>query len=108
MILEELKEFYTQKLNATIWLDQGDCIIFKSGSFLFGFCQREKADISGMLTFYFETPGEVDSMFELLKRPEVEPPRKNEKYKIYHFYTIDPEGRNLEFQYFDHPLPSSN
>lgn len=31
-------------------------------------------------------------------------PRHNERYQIYQFFAKDPEGRNLEFQAFLHPL----
>jgi hypothetical protein len=32
------------------------------------------------------------------------PPRVNDRYQIYQFFAKDPEGRQLEFQAFLHPL----
>jgi histidyl-tRNA synthetase len=34
----------------------------------------------------------------------VSSPRENSKYRIYHFYARDPEGRSIEFQSFLHPI----
>lgn len=32
-------------------------------------------------------------------------PRENTKYRIYHFFGVDPEGRTVEFRHFLHPVP---
>jgi hypothetical protein len=31
-------------------------------------------------------------------------PKTNERYRIYHFFGKDPEGRNIECQAFLHPV----
>jgi len=36
------------------------------------------------------------------------PPKENPKYRIYHFYGRDPEGRSIEFQQFLHPVSSQS
>lgn len=33
-------------------------------------------------------------------------PQQNDKYRIYHFFAEDPEGRTIEFQTFLDPVPS--
>ena len=98
--LKELKKFYTEKVECKIWMDQGDCIIFQNGNFLFGFCQRDEIDNCGIITFYYETRNEVNRFYEKFKDTAIAPPAENKKYPIYHFFTYDPEDRMLEFQHF--------
>ena len=58
-----------------------------------------------MYTFVYPTRDEVDAMYERFKDTTADgPPRDNPKYKIYQFFAKDPEGRQLEFQAFLHPL----
>ncbi len=99
--LEEVKSFYS-KIGAKVWIDQTDCIIFKHDNFLFGFCERDGISTGWLLTFFYETRVEVDRMYEILNlgNKNISPPVMNEKYNIYHFFTTDPEGRDIEFQVF--------
>lgn len=103
--LEKLRSFYTNKIKCSIWLDQGDCIILRHGNFLFGFCDRKTPDICGMLTFFYPEKSDVDDIYETFRTDDLPPPAENKKYNIYHFFTKDPEGRILEFQYFNSPVP---
>lgn len=100
-MLEELREFYLKKIGCQLWLEQADCLIFRSGNMLFGFCQRDKSDSEGLLTFFFDRKEQVDRAYEQFKASALSPPTMNEKYRIYHFFARDPEGRMIEFQYFD-------
>ncbi len=102
--LDKLKGFYLDSVGAEIWLEQEDCVIFRHGNLLFGFCQRPHVECSGTLTFFFSTKEEVDVMYEKFKEIAVSKPVMNEKYDIYNFFTHDPEGRSIEFQYFNHPV----
>lgn len=102
--LNVLKEFYINRVGCTLWLDQGGCMIFKHGNFLFGFCQRDKTDTCGMLTFFYKDRKEVDRMYKEFKDLAQGPPKENPKYKIYHFFAKDPDGRAIEFQYFLDPI----
>jgi nitroreductase/predicted lactoylglutathione lyase len=104
LMLDKLKEFYLNRLGCRIWLAQEDCIIFKYGNFLFGFCQREKAQIDGLLTFVFESREEVDAAFIKYSEISTTKPEFSAKYQIYNFFAKDPEGRRLEFQYFENPV----
>lgn len=103
-MMEELKEFYTKEIGCEVWLEQGGCVILKAGNLLFGFCQRDKADMDALITFFYNTKAEVDLKYEKFKNIAVEKPVKNLKYKIYHFFTKDPEGRMIEFQHFLNPI----
>ena len=103
-IREKIVEFYVNKVEMSIWLEQKDCTILKHGNLLLGFCQRDKPDIEGMITFFYPTREEVDKMYERFKKISNGPPKENPRYQIYHFFTKDPEGRNLEFQHFMHAL----
>jgi len=98
--LEELKEFYINRIDCEMWMDQGDCAILSHGEFLFGFCTREKKETDGMLTFVYDSREDVDTIFEKMKDISTSTPYDNPKYPIYHFFGKDPEGRAIEFQVF--------
>ena len=98
--LEELKNFYLHKVECVMWMDQDDCCIFKNGNFLFGFCSRDSIETQGMITFYYNEKSEINRFYEKFRDTADNEPRDNPKYPIYHFFTKDPEGRILEFQYF--------
>ncbi len=98
--LKELKEFYMNRVGATLWMDQGDCQIFRKGNFLFGFCRRDKADLDALMTFFFDKKEKVDLIYRELKGIALSPPVMNKNYPIYNFFARDPEGRMIEFQYF--------
>ncbi len=103
--LKKMKEFYTDVIGATIWIDQQDCVIFKHDNFLFGLCKREGDVGAGwLMTFFYQTIAEVDVMYDKVKAQAVSKPSKNDKYQIYQFYAKDPEGRDLEFQAFLHEI----
>ena len=101
--LQTVQEFYTE-IGARVWLDQKTCIILKHGNMLLGFCESEKCDTNGIITFFYSNKEKVDRMYEKLKAKAVTEPRENEKYRIYHFFARDPEERTIEFQCFLHPL----
>ena len=98
--LEELAVFYTQRVGAELWMDQGDCRIFRHGQFLFGFCQRETAEACGILTFVYPDREGVDRMYEIFRDGALGAPHDNPRYPIYNFFARDPEGRMIEFQFF--------
>lgn len=99
-IQSELGKFYKEKLGCDLWMDRGGCHIFQHGNMLFGLCQREVVDDLGMITFFYSSRKAVDEMYEKFKDYSVDKPKDNSYYRIYHFYAKDPEGRNIEFQYF--------
>lgn len=101
--IEETKKFYLD-IGAEIWIDQKDCVIFKHGNFLFGFCEREKVNAGWLLTFFYKTKEEVDDMYEKLIESATSKPVTNDRYQIYQFYAKDHEGRDLEFQTFLHDI----
>ncbi|MBN1677309.1 MAG: VOC family protein [Candidatus Thermoplasmatota archaeon] len=98
--LREIVDFYTARLGMEVWLEQEDCTILHHGNLMLGFCQRERADACGIITFYFSSTEEVDGRYEDLKDLAEGPPKENPKYRIYHFFLRDPEGRRLEIQKF--------
>ena len=100
LMLEDLTEFYTQRVGAELWMDQTDCRIFNHGRFLFGFCQREEAETCGILTFVYPDREGVDRMYDLFRDEALGEPRDNPRYPIYNFFARDPEGRMIEFQVF--------
>lgn len=98
--LKEMKEFYINRVGATLWMDQEDCLIFRKGHFLFGFCQRDTADLDALMTFFYDEKEKVDQIYEELKGIARSGPVMHKKYPIYNFFARDPEGRLIEFQYF--------
>lgn len=102
--LEEVSQFYIQKVGCKLWLDQGACKILKHGNMLIGFCQGNEVDTQGVITFFYPEKDSVDRMYKKLKDVAKNPPKMNPKFNIYHFYGEDPEGRSIEFQFFNHEL----
>jgi len=99
--LEQLKLFYRDRLDAELWKDQGDCLIFEKNGFRFGFCERKSAESCGILTFVFDSKNEVDNVYEELEDlAEGKPVSRKPDYDIYQFFARDPEKRTLEFQCF--------
>ncbi|MFP4489802.1 MAG: hypothetical protein ACLFN1_10905 [Bacteroidales bacterium] len=98
--LKQLHKFYTEKVGAALWLDQGGCRIYRFGNMLFGFCQREETEKGALLTFFYPTRELVDEMHRRLKGYAESEPKDNAAYRIYHFYARDPDNRSIEFQYF--------
>lgn len=97
---DKLVEFYTSELAMTIWIEQEDCTILKRDNLVLGFCQRESADTGGIICFWFDTKRDVDVMYERFRSLAEGPPAENARYRIYHFFFRDPEGRRLEIQKF--------
>ena len=102
--LEKISDFYLDSVGCTLWLDQGGCRIFQHGNMLIGFCGGEEVEKEGVITFFYPEKERVDAAYKKFKDIADDPPRENPKYRIYHFYTEDPEGRVVEFQAFLHDL----
>ncbi|MEW5827111.1 MAG: VOC family protein [Candidatus Bipolaricaulota bacterium] len=102
---DEVRAFYTERLGMTIWLEQPDIAILRHGNLLVGFHRQPEADLDGLLTFFYETGAEVDEMYGRLRDVATGEPLENLKYRIYHFFARDPEGRKIEFQQFLHGVP---
>ena len=86
------------------WLEQGDVVILSHGNMKIGFHATGKADLDALITFFYADRGGVDAMHARFASVADAPPRLNEKYRIYHFFARDPEGRRIEFQSFEHDL----
>jgi hypothetical protein len=102
--LEKLKDFYIHRVGCKLWLDQGSCAILKYGNLLVGFCDGETGETDAVLTFFYKNPADVDFQYHKFKSIAVAAPKENKKYRIYHFYARDPEGRSIEFQCFLNPI----
>jgi catechol 2,3-dioxygenase-like lactoylglutathione lyase family enzyme len=98
--LDEVKEFYTDRLGMQVWIEQEDCAILREDNLILGFCQRESADTGGIITFWYGSNKEVDEAYEMYKDIAESEPAVNDRYNIYHFFFRDPEGRKLEIQRF--------
>jgi catechol 2,3-dioxygenase-like lactoylglutathione lyase family enzyme len=102
--LEKIRRFYTETVGMELWLEQPGIAILKFDNLLIGFQQAGDADLSGLITFFYDTKEEVDGMYGKVKALATGEPKVNEKYNIYNFFAKDPEGRPIEFQQFLHPV----
>jgi len=102
---EAITTFHLNRVGMTIWLEQPDITILRHGNLLVGFHDQPEADLSGVLTFFYDTREEVDAMYAKLADTATAEPRENTKYRIYNFFGEDPEGRKIEIQCFLHDLP---
>ena len=102
--LEDMKDFYIERIGCELWIDQGSCAILRYGNLLVGFCQGQEADMDPLITFFYEKKEDVDTLYDELEPISISAPKENTKYRIYHFYARDPEGRSIEFQSFLHPI----
>ncbi len=107
--LDALAKFYTETIGMELWLEQPNIIILHHGNMIIGFHQiqnmdEQEPDLQGMYTFVYPSLEQVDDMHTKLQHIADGKPRHNERYKIYQFFAKDPEGRDLEFQAFLHPL----
>lgn len=97
---DEIVDFYTSRLGMKKWIEQEDCTILEWDGFALGFCQRDTTDTEGVICYWYDNRSDVDEMYERLSDVAEGRPRENEKYRIYHFFLRDPEGRKLEIQKF--------
>ncbi len=102
---DQVREFYTRRVGMKVWLEQPDIAILRHGNLLVGFHRQPVSDRDGLLTFFYASRQEVDEMYAQLRDIATSAPQENAKYRIYHFFGTDPEGRKIEFQHFLHPLP---
>jgi catechol-2,3-dioxygenase len=102
-----LVKFYMETIQMKIWLEQPDITIMSHGNFLLGLHHKpdQEPEIFGMYTFVYPSKEEVDEMYDRFQHSTADgPPRVNGRYHIYQFFAKDPEGRQLEFQAFLHPI----
>ena len=99
--------FCEDQLGLPLLLAQAECVIYKvSEQCAWGFCQAQEslpAEPLPVLTFVTD---EVDEWYSYLIQRGVlvdGPSRKNELYRIYHFYAETPGGWRLEVQSFFDP-----
>lgn len=102
--MDAMRDFYHGRIGMEVWLEQADCIVLKHGNMLLGFCERDKADIDGIFTFFYDRREAVDDIHGRMGDVATTGPEEVEKYRIYRFFALDPEGRKVEFQHFLHPV----
>lgn len=101
--LETTTRFYQVNFDLALFMDQGDCKIFKicENAYL-GFCQREFEIIKGkiLLTFIVEDVEKMHKYYSEKPNLIVSNITRNEKYNIIHFFITDPNGYLIEIQRF--------
>jgi nitroreductase len=101
---ETVRRFYQDGVGMKVWLEQPDVAILQHGNMLVGLHRQPKPDLDGLLTFFGHGQEFVDRMYGKLRDVAAAAPKENPKYRIYHFFARDPEGRKIEFQSFLHPV----
>ncbi len=101
--LQTTTHFYKNLLKLELFIDQGDCVIFKScENGYIGFCERAVNIVEGKIILTLIV-NDVDHVYELLKANTdviTSHPKMNSKYRIYHFFLTDPNGYLIEIQKF--------
>jgi predicted enzyme related to lactoylglutathione lyase len=103
--LGRTRAFYMDVLGFSLWKDQGKCLIFDAGGQgKSGFCQhfRTTARQDDCLTVVVESKDEVDRMRERIVNAgyACTQAEENTTFRIYHFFTRDPDGLRVECQVF--------
>jgi len=101
----QVVDWYLENFDVEVWLEQTGCTILAFDEFRFGFCDGDETETEGILTFVYDTGGEVDEVHQRLGDAVREEPHKNEQYQIYQFFADDPDGRTVEIQTFRHDTP---
>lgn len=105
--LAATRDFYVRELGLELEREEGRCLILKAAGGYLGFCLFEGPLPShDELTLSFVAP-DVDEVYRRLRQLGAEteqPPRRNEHYRVYHFYARDPDGYRLEIRRFIEPL----
>jgi catechol 2,3-dioxygenase-like lactoylglutathione lyase family enzyme len=94
-------DFYTERLGASVVVEQPDCTIVERAGFALGFCDREDPETGGTITFVVPDRAAVDEVYEALEDRARGPPEYSDTYEIYQFFADDPEGRTVEVQCFE-------
>jgi len=106
--LSKTREFYIEKLGLALVRDQSTCLIFQvTDQAYLGFCEHIEEIQQGRKVILTLVSEDVDQWYELLTNRGVknlEQPKYNPKYQIYHFFLRDPNGYWIEIQRFDTPL----
>ncbi len=103
--LNKTRDFYERVLGLEVFKDQGKCIIYKVNEHgKLGFCSHFPSDKNenACITFVYDSKKDVDEIYEKLKRQDiiVDKVSENEYFKIYHFFSLDPDNHKIEFQVF--------
>lgn len=105
--LAATRDFYERELGLELEREQARCLIFRAAGGHLGFCLFDgPLPDHEALTLSLIAP-DVDSMYKRLRGLGVEteqPPRRNEHYRIYHFFTRDPDGYRIEIRSFVEPI----
>jgi catechol 2,3-dioxygenase-like lactoylglutathione lyase family enzyme len=105
--LAATRDFYQRELGLELERDEARCLIFRAADGYLGFCLFDGPLPSHEgLTLSLVAP-DVDVVYQRLRRLGVEielPPRRDEHYRIYHFFARDPDAYRVEVRQFIEPL----
>ena len=106
--LTTTQNFYGHVLGLPLARDQGNCLIFQIAETSYvGFCHHDHPFHSHPGLILTLVTDDVDGIYQRLLDHEVPvegAPKTDETYRIYHFFTRDPNGHRVEVQRFLDPL----
>ncbi|MBN2219191.1 MAG: VOC family protein [Kosmotogaceae bacterium] len=97
------KSFYIDLLGLELYKDQKSCQIFTTQvGGMIGFCNHLELDSQRANLIITLLTDEVDKFYRRLRDAGVtcSEPTVSEEFRIYHFFTRDPNGYRLEIQKF--------
>ena len=98
-------EFYGDALGLRLARDQGACLIYETAPNAYlGVCDHRPSQPEG--TIVTLVTDDVDGWAARLRAAgvEVDGPKANERFAIYHCFVRDPDGHLVEIQRFDDAL----
>lgn len=104
--LAATRDFYVRELGLELERDEGRCLILRAASGYLGFClfEGDLPDHEGLALSFLAA--DVDEVYQRLRRLGADtelPPRRNEHYRVYHFFARDPDGYRVEIRRFIEP-----
>lgn len=102
--LKETDNFYRNILELKLYKNQKTCMIYKiNEKASIGFCTHIKKTIDEKSPIITLIVDDVDEVYNIIKGKGIkveDKPKRNEKFKIYHFFLKDNNGYTIEIQRF--------
>lgn len=104
--LAATRDFYQREVGLELEREEARCLVFRAASGYLGFCLHDGPLPDRSALMLSLVAPDVDSVYQRLRRLGVEveqAPGRNEHYRIYHFFALDPDGYRLEVRRFLEP-----
>lgn len=99
--LAATRDFYIRELGLELEREEDRCLILRAARGYLGFCLFDGPLPSFDGLTLALVARDVDEIYQRLRRLGAEtelPPRRNERYRVYHFFARDPDGYRIEIR----------